>query len=134
MLGRAAADAGFEVHATVEDLPEADRTKTLYLSIIASQFRGQGTQGVTFYVATSARIAVCEALVPSLMGKNSFVERAAMQSTELIVERLGYGGFNQALMSGISERSGSFSTPAAINSQRRKRLLKRHRPLLASRA
>jgi hypothetical protein len=46
-------------------------------------------------VSTSARIAVCEASVPSLMGKNSFVERAARQSTELIIERLGYGGFNQ---------------------------------------
>ena len=81
-------------------MPEADRAKTLYMSIIASQFAGQRTQGVTFFVvvqdvATSARIAVCEASVPSLMGKNSFVERAAMQSTKLIIERLGYGGFNQ---------------------------------------
>src|SRR5687767_7398711 len=78
MLGRAAADAGFEVQGTLEDVPEADRAKTLYMSIIASQVAGQRTQGVTFYVviqdaATSARIAVCETSVPSLMGKNSFV-------------------------------------------------------------
>jgi hypothetical protein len=100
MLGRAAADAGFEVHATVEDVPQADRAKTLYMSIIASQVAGQPTQGVTFFlvvqdVVSSARIAVCEASVPSLMGKNSFVERAAMQNTKLIIKRLGYSGFDQ---------------------------------------
>jgi hypothetical protein len=99
MLGRAAADAGFDVHGTIEDVPEANRAKTLYMSIVASSMRGSGN-GVNFFVivqdvATSARIAVCEASVPSLMGKKSFVERAAMQSTRLIIERLGYGGFNQ---------------------------------------
>src|SRR5688572_6432918 len=101
MLGRAAADAGFKVRGTVGDVPEADRSKTLCMSVIANQRAGQRTQDVTFLVviqdvATSTRIAACEASVPSLMGKSSFVERAAMQSTKLVVQRLGYSGFDQS--------------------------------------
>ena len=119
MLGEAAADAGFEEHDG-SGVPEADHPKnSLYMSIIASQLAGQRTQGVTFFVvvqdiATSARIAVCEASIPSLMGKNSFVERAAMQSTNSLSNASATVASTRAPMRGISEPSGSLSTRAAI--------------------
>ena len=130
MLGRAAADAGFKVHGTVGDVPDADRAKTLYMSVIANQRAGQRTQGVTFIVvvqdvATSTRIAVCEASVPSLMGKSSFVERAAMQSTKLVIQRLGYRGFDQnaheknlRALGGVTDDGDPLPSPAATSEPR----------------